>query len=164
MTGESVPHQTYIALGTNIGDRSHNLRTALDAVAGSVGILKKSAIYETPPWGVLDQPPFLNQVIFGSTTLSPNRLLVFLKGIEEKMGREKAVRFGPRIIDLDILVFDDLQIHRSRLTIPHPRMCERAFVLLPLAEIAPDLIIPGTGRTVTQWLETVDQSGITKLS
>ncbi len=163
MTGKSSLHQIYIALGSNIGDRARNLQTALIFMAESIAILKKSSVYETPPWGVLDQPPFLNQVIQGSTPLTPFRLLAFLKGIEEKMGREKAIRFGPRIIDLDILIFDDLQIQHSRLTIPHPRMCERTFVLLPLSEISPGLVIPGTGRKVSQWLETADQSGIMKL-
>jgi 2-amino-4-hydroxy-6-hydroxymethyldihydropteridine diphosphokinase len=163
MTGKSVHHQTYIALGTNIGDRERNLQAATNLLTASVAILKKSAIYETPPWGILDQPAFLNQVILGSTMLSPHRLLAYLKGIEEKMGREKTIRFGPRIIDLDILIYDNVQLKRTHLTIPHPRMCERAFVLLPLFELAPDLVIPGTSRTVTQWLETVDQSGIMKL-
>lgn len=126
--------------------------------------LQKSPVYETPPWGVLEQPAFLNMVITGTTKLAPFRLLAFLKTIEVEMGRVKTVHWGPRVIDLDILLFGDLQLNRPRLTIPHLSMCARAFVLVPLADLSPQLVIPGTDRTVAQWLQTVDKSGITRFS
>lgn len=125
--------------------------------------IQKSPIYETPPWGELEQPAFLNMAIAGIALLTPIRLLAFLKNIEVELGRKKTTHWGPRVIDLDILLYDDLQLHRPRLTIPHANMFERAFVLVPLADLAPKLVIPGTDRTVTQWLQTVDRSGITRL-
>jgi len=152
--------QVYLSLGSNLGDRAGNLRMAMQRMQESISIEKQSGIYETPPWGVLDQPAFLNQVVRGSTSLPPGKLLVFLKRIEREMGRKPTFRYGPRVIDLDILLYDDLQLERPRLTVPHPRLVERAFVLVPLAEIAPHLVIPGTARTVAQWLENTDQTGI----
>ena len=126
--------------------------------------IQKSPIYETAPWGVLEQPAFLNMVITGTTLLAPFRLLAFLKNIEVEMRRVKTMHWGPRVIDLDILLYDELQVQRPHLTIPHTSICERAFVLVPLADLAPQLVIPGTDRTVTQWLQIVDRSGITRLS
>jgi 2-amino-4-hydroxy-6-hydroxymethyldihydropteridine diphosphokinase len=163
MTGVS-PHEVYIALGSNIGDRTENLANALTRLHRFLEVIEKSFIYETPPWGVLEQPAFLNQVIRGTTRLSPIELLDSLKRVENEMGRLKTVRNGPRIIDLDILLYDDLQISNPNLTIPHTRMCERAFVLVPLAEITPKRIIPGTDRSVEEFLFEVDISGIAKFT
>ena len=118
-------------------------------MAECISNIYQSPIYETPPWGVSDQPAFLNMVITGFTTLTPIQLLTFLKKTEREMGRSKTIRWGPRIIDLDILLYDDMQLHKPHLTIPHASMCERAFVLVPLADISPHLVIPGTGKTVT---------------
>ena len=155
-------HEVFIALGSNLGDRAANLRKAREEMGTQVPIHAASAIYETPPWGVTDQPIFLNQVVRASTALSPLELLVFLKSIEKQMGRVETVRFGPRVIDLDILLYSDQQVNLPQLVIPHPRMCQRAFVLVPLAELAPQLVIPGSGKTVTQHLAEVAQDGITK--
>lgn len=153
----------YIALGSNIGDRLVNLARARELMRGFVQIITESGIYETPPWGVADQPRFLNQVIKGSTDLAPLWLLNHLKAVERQMGRVKTVRFGPRIIDLDILLYGDRTIDYKRLQVPHPRMLERAFVLVPLAEISPGLIIPGSKKPVVELLAEIDQSGIVKL-
>lgn len=153
----------HIALGSNLGDRPGNLACALTLLSGFVDKIETSSIYETPPWGVLDQPRFLNQVVRGSTSLAPLRLLAKLKGIEREMGRQKTIRFGPRVIDLDILLYGERVIHYRRLQVPHPRMLERAFVLVPLAELSPGLVIPGRGQPVEEVLNTLDQAGIVRV-
>jgi len=163
MTGVKS-HEVFIALGSNIGDRADNLAMAVNDLQEFVEKIEKSSIYETPPWGVLEQPAFLNQVIRGTTKLSPMKLLGSVKKIESEMGRVKTVRNGPRIIDLDILLYDDLQLCVPNLTIPHARMCERAFVLVPLAEIAPQRVIPGTGHSVEYFLVESDKTGIHKFT
>jgi len=154
---------TYIALGTNLGRRRQNLSRARNLLSEHVRIIKTSAIYETEPWGVTDQPKFLNQVLEGQTDLDAPALLQFVKLIERKMGRKPSVRYGPRLIDLDILLLGDLQLDTPGLVIPHPRMAERAFVLVPLAEIAPFLVIPGTDKTAVETLAVLDVSGIHKV-
>jgi 2-amino-4-hydroxy-6-hydroxymethyldihydropteridine diphosphokinase len=153
----------FIAFGSNLGDRQANLRTAIDLLPNSVEILKGSSIYETPPWGYADQPSFLNQVIEVSTTLRPVCLLRKLKHIERKIGRKKTFRYGPRLIDLDILFYGERVIHRRKLQIPHPRLHERAFVLVPLAEIAPNFVHPVLNQTVQTLLSRVDATGVTRL-
>jgi 2-amino-4-hydroxy-6-hydroxymethyldihydropteridine diphosphokinase len=153
-----------LAFASNLGDRCANLHLALKEISSQVSILKTSSIYETPPWGFIEQPVFLNQVISGKTTLSPHELLAFIKDIEQEMGRVKNFQNGPRLIDIDILLFGEQMINTADLTIPHPRMLERGFVLLPLAEIEPDLTIPGTDNTVSDYLQKVDLSGIFKIS
>lgn len=150
----------HIALGSNLGNRAINLALARKLTAAFIADMQCSSIYETPPWGVLDQPYFLNQVIRGSTTLSPLRLLDSLKAIEHDMGREETVRFGPRIIDLDILLYGERVINYRRLQVPHARMLERAFVLVPLTELSPRLVIPGGGVTLENALAQLDTSGI----
>jgi len=150
----------HIALGSNLGDRANNFSLARKLTAEFIADMQGSSIYETPPWGVLDQPYFLNQVIRGSTTLSPLRLLNRLKAIERDMGREETVRFGPRIIDLDILLYGERVINYRRLQVPHPRMLERAFVLVPLAELSPGMVIPGSGVPVEDLLTKLDTAGI----
>jgi len=137
----SVP-TTYLALGANLGDREKNLREALTRLAAFVEITRVSSIYETEPWGVREQPWFLNLVCAGTTLLSPVDLLRGLKKIESEMGRAEGIRFGPRPIDIDILFYDRVIQLSPALTIPHPRLHERAFVLVPLAEIAPALVHP----------------------
>lgn len=156
-------HEVFISLGSNLGDRLSNLRAAKQWLTEEVDLLMSSSIYETPPWGVIDQPEFFNLVVRGETRLTPLKLLAFLKKIELGMGRVKAVRFGPRLIDLDILLYDDLKMENPRLTIPHPRMLQRAFVLVPMAEIAADQLIPASGLTVRQHLVKLDISGIKKV-
>src|SRR5512135_1382760 len=143
-------HLVYISLGSNLGDRALNLTNAISALAPKVQSLLQSSIYETEPWGYADQPSFLNQVIRAETILGPLDLLEFMKEIEVKLGRKETFRFGPRLIDLDILFYDDLILDTPRLTIPHPRITERAFVLIPLAEIAPDLNHPVINKTIQE--------------
>jgi 2-amino-4-hydroxy-6-hydroxymethyldihydropteridine diphosphokinase len=150
----------YLALGTNLGDRIANLRAALDGLAPDVRIVSRSHVYETPAWGYEDQPAFLNMVIKGETGLSPAALLVRLKQLEADLGRTPSFRWGPRIIDVDILFYDQLMLDSPELGIPHPRLQERGFVLVPLADLAPDLEHPALRKTVRQMLSEVDASGI----
>lgn len=152
-----------LALGSNLGDRFKNLQQALKDISLHVSIIKISSVYETPPWGYSDQPVFFNQVLSGNTSLNPVELLTFVKNIENSMGRVKNFQNGPRLIDIDILLFGEKIIDSEKLVIPHPRMLERSFVLLPLAEIEPELIIPGTNKKVLELLQNVDQTGIRKL-
>lgn len=158
-------HQTiYLALGTNLGDRLANLTLAIDRIAAQVAITAQSAIYETEPWGITEQPRFLNMALRGETTLPPRDLLRFLKGIERVLGRAQGIRYGPRLIDIDILFYADHLIDEGDLQIPHPRLHERAFVLVPLADIAPSLTHPQHGTTVAEMLAAVGTAGITRLS
>jgi 2-amino-4-hydroxy-6-hydroxymethyldihydropteridine diphosphokinase len=159
-TSHSLTHSVFISLGSNLGDRPKNLESAIVRMQAKVEVTLVSKIYETPPWGVLDQPAFLNQVLQGSTDLSPFKLLTFLKNIEKEMGRKRSIRFGPRLIDLDILLYNQLLIDTPRLTIPHKRMCERAFVMVPLSDIDTKLIVPGTHRTIEEYLQLMDTSSI----
>ncbi len=152
----------FLALGTNLGEREVNLAQALEELSSLTIISKVSSIYETPPWGVTDQPAFLNQVLAAETSLSPLELLKAVKDIEARMGRVASVRYGPRLIDIDILLYGDTVLDTPALTLPHPRMSERAFVLVPLLEIAPDLALPGSGELLTDLLAGLDQSGIHK--
>ena len=144
--------EIYIALGGNIGDRAAMLTAALARLGESVEIETQSAIYETAPKYVTDQPPFLNMAIRGRTDLAPEALLRALKAIEAELGRTAGPRNGPRPIDLDILFYDALRMDTSDLTIPHPRIAERRFVLQPLCDIAPELRHPGSGETVAEML------------
>ncbi len=145
----------FIALGTNLGCREANLKTALALLAPEVKVLRKSAVYQTAPWGFEDQPDFLNQVIEVRTQLDPQALLKKLKGIEAEMGRQKTCRYGPRLIDLDVLFFGNRDIQTENLQIPHPRLHERAFVLVPLCDLAPDFIHPVLNQTVATLAERV---------
>jgi 2-amino-4-hydroxy-6-hydroxymethyldihydropteridine diphosphokinase len=137
-----------------------NLQAAIQAMQPFLRILGRSPVYETPPWGYADQPDFLNQVIQGETELPPLELLQRLKAIEVDLGRIPTFHNGPRLIDLDILLYDDLVLDTPDLTIPHPRFPERAFVLFPLADLAPELRYPLTGQTVRSLRDRVDSSGI----
>lgn len=157
-------HTVYLALGSNLGDRRANLAGALQRLREIVEIEKVSSIYETEPVGYLEQPHFLNMVCVGKTRLSPQALLTRVKEIEVTIGRQSTFRNGPRPIDIDILLYDDLHISQEHLTLPHPRMAERAFVLVPLAEIAPSVIDPVSGRTIQELLETVPLHGVKKVA
>jgi 2-amino-4-hydroxy-6-hydroxymethyldihydropteridine diphosphokinase len=158
--GESKSHKVYIALGTNLGNRLENLKTALKLLLPEVRVIKASPVYETPPWGYLNQADFLNQVIEAETDLTPEELLVYLKGLEAQIGRRASFKYGPRLIDLDILFYEDLILETAHLSIPHPRMHERSFVLVPLADLNPDLLHPKADRTIRELLGSTDQGGI----
>ena len=138
-----------IGLGTNLGDRAENLRTALTALAAlpDVFIGHVSSLYESTPWGVTDQPPFLNACAILQTNLSPQELLDACLAIERAMGRIREEKWGPRIIDIDLICWSGRAIQIEQLTLPHPFAHERAFVLLPLLEIAPDLTLRGEHLT-----------------
>jgi 2-amino-4-hydroxy-6-hydroxymethyldihydropteridine diphosphokinase len=150
----------YIGLGSNLGDRLENLNKAIEALPPRIHSVAASPVYETDPWGYLDQAAFLNQVIEVETGLLPLDLLASLKQIERKLGRQATFRNGPRLIDLDILVFSDWILVQDGLVIPHPRMHERAFVLKPLADLAADLYHPIYGTTIQDLLLNVDQKGV----
>lgn len=155
----------YLGLGGNLGDRRANLRLACWRLeAGGVRLERCSSLYETEPWGVADQPRFLNAVCYGETDLTPAALLALAKQIERGLGRLPTVRYGPRPVDIDILLYGETQLASPDLSIPHPRLAERAFVLVPLAEIAPLARVPGTGCTVQELLEALgDVSGVERV-
>jgi len=155
-----MTHTIYLSLGTNLGDRQVNLRTATASLPPQVQPELRSSIYETEPWGYSDQPAFLNLVVKATTLLEPDELLNYLKNIEVAMGRQETFRFGRRLIDLDILFYDDLVMDTPELTIHHSRITERAFVLIPLAVIAPDLVHPLLNQTIQQLKSMVDASSI----
>ncbi len=154
------PHRIYLGLGANLGDRWANLMKAREALPPEVRLLSASPIYETPPWGYLDQPAFLNQVVEADTGLPPKALLDYLKNLEDRLGRSQTFHYGPRSIDIDILFYDDLVIKLPGLTIPHPHLAERAFVLVPLADLAPDLLHPVEKKTIGELMEAIDRTGI----
>jgi 2-amino-4-hydroxy-6-hydroxymethyldihydropteridine diphosphokinase len=150
----------FLGLGTNLDDREANLRTAKGKLSSLMKIVKESPIYVTPPWGYEDQPDFLNQVIQVTTRLEPTQLLDYLKGIEDEMGRKATFRYGPRLIDLDILFYGQRVIREESLQIPHPRLHERAFVLVPLHDIAPDFVHPVLNESIYALLLKVDVEGV----
>ncbi|HEX2996125.1 MAG TPA: 2-amino-4-hydroxy-6-hydroxymethyldihydropteridine diphosphokinase [Anaerolineales bacterium] len=157
-------HIVYLALGSNLGDRLANLKEAIASLTPQMDVKAKSPVYETPPWGVTDQPKFLNQVIRVKTYLQPEPLLKHLKRLEVALGRKESIPNGPRLIDLDILFYDDLVMYSAALTIPHPRLQERAFVLVPLMELDPELVHPVNRKTVREMLAACSSEGIEKFA
>ena len=156
-------HIVYLALGSNLGDRGENLRQAIAALPPQMDIQAKSHIYETSPWGIEDQPRFFNQVVKAGTYLQPEPLLKHLKRLEVALGRKPGIRNGPRLIDIDILFYDHLVLNTSLLTVPHPRLHERGFVLLPLMDIAPELIHPVLKKSVRELAAASSLEGIVQV-
>lgn len=156
--------RAYLGLGSNLGDREAVLEMAVHALNQSqhIAVTKFSSVYETEPWGGVKQEPFLNQVVEIETDLAPINLLSVCQKIEIDSDRRKTVKWGPRTLDIDILLYGTQTVQTDDVVIPHPRMAERKFVLVPLAEIAPDVVIAGVGQTVQQVLLECSDKGLVK--
>lgn len=151
----------FLGLGSNLGDREARLSLAVNWLRDKVGVMVQvSSLYETPPWGNLDQPAFLNQVIQIQCDAGPTELLSKIMNLESELGRVRAVHWGPRVIDVDILAFGQEVVASQRLTLPHPHLAQRAFVLVPWAEIAPDFPVPGIGKSVAELLERLPKEDV----
>lgn len=156
-------HIVYLALGSNLDNRLENLKEAAAALPPQMDVKAKSQVYETPPWGYEDQPRFLNQVLKAQTYLQPEPLLKHIKRLEVALGRKASFRNGPRLIDIDILFYDDVVLNTPLLTLPHPHLHERGFVLLPLMDIAPDLVHPVKGKSVREMVASCNLGGIKQM-
>ncbi len=158
--------EVLIGLGGNLGDVRASFKCATELLCedGTVRVVAQSSDYSTPPWGIADQPRFVNRAIAVETTLTPQELLALALEIERKLGRDRTrgPKNGPRVIDIDLLAFDEIVIDEPGLILPHPRLLDRAFVLVPLAEIRPDAVI--AGRRVADGLRNVDSAGIERLT
>jgi 2-amino-4-hydroxy-6-hydroxymethyldihydropteridine diphosphokinase len=163
-SGMSGGERIYLSLGSNLGDRAANLARAIDALPGiGAQILRRSSIYETEPVDFLEQPWFLNCVVEAETLLEPRQLLEELQGIERNLGSRKLVPRGPRILDLDILFYDDAVIHEEGMDIPHPRLTGRRFVLVPLAELAAEFRHPVSGATALEMLAATGDHSVVRI-
>jgi 2-amino-4-hydroxy-6-hydroxymethyldihydropteridine diphosphokinase len=149
----------FLALGSNLGDRRANLGAAVERLREQVAIEALSSLYETEPAYVEDQPRFLNAALRGRTTLDPQELLASVKQIERELGRVAGQRYGPRVVDIDLLLYDGLTLDTPDLTLPHPRMAERPFVLAPMAELAPALVPPRWHTTIEALARSVRGHG-----
>jgi 2-amino-4-hydroxy-6-hydroxymethyldihydropteridine diphosphokinase len=152
-----------LGLGGNVDDPLRNLCLAVTMLAPHVRVTDLSSLYDSAPVGFLDQPRFLNVVVSGETALTPDQLLEFVKKIERQIGRKQARRNGPRNIDIDILLYDGISMHTHNLTLPHPHMHTRRFVLEPLAELQPDLTLPGFATTVNELLARLLHQDVKRL-
>lgn len=148
----------YISIGSNLGEREENCKKATNLIRkNGIAVTKQSKMYETEPWGVKNQPKFINMAIEVETDKRPDELLMLLKQIEKDLGRTETVKWGPRVIDLDILLYNDLVLDTPDLKIPHPHLHEREFVLRPLNEIAFDKKHPETGQTIKEMLKLINR-------
>ena len=152
-------HRAFVGLGSNLGDSAGNVERAIKALAELGNVARRSSLYRTQPWGKTDQPAFVNAAVLLETSLEPRQLLAALKAIEVRLGRVPGERWGPRAIDLDLLAYDDLTIDEPDLRVPHAHLHERAFVLVPLAEIAPSQYAPARDA-----LPKEDLAGVVTLS
>jgi 2-amino-4-hydroxy-6-hydroxymethyldihydropteridine diphosphokinase len=157
---KSTMQTIFLGLGTNLGDRAANLQAAIAGLAEKLVVTAVSPLYQTPPWGITDQPDFLNLCLAAETELPPAELLAFVKNLEVELGRQPTERWGPRLIDIDILFYASQIVETETMTIPHPRLAERAFVLRPLADIAPDFVHPVLGETIAALAGKVEAEGI----
>lgn len=159
-------HKTFLLLGSNLGDRRNYIETAIAEIETKLGVIvKKSSLYETASWGNHDQPDFLNQVIELKTNLNPGDLLSGVLSIEAGIGRKRHEKWGSRIIDIDILLYEDQIVDEPELRIPHPYLAFRRFCLMPLAELAPEFIHPILGKNIQELLlELSDDLFVKKLS
>ena len=156
-----MERDVYVGLGSNVGDRAAMLAAGRRGLTALGRVVECSSVYETAPWGVPDeQPMFLNQVCRMETESCPGELIKRFQEIEVRQGRDRGKRLSARELDIDLLVYGDRVIEDPDVTVPHPRLCERAFVVVPLAEIAPDLVLPGTRRTVADVLAGLDVTGV----
>ena len=155
-----MEHTVYLSLGSNLGDRSANLKQAIASLRPQMDVKAKSKVYETPPWGYTEQDKFLNQVVKVKTYLEPEPLLKHLKRLEIALGRKATFHYGPRLIDMDILFYDALVLETPQLVLPHPHLHERAFVLIPMMDVAPDLVHPVKGKSIRELLTLTSASDI----
>ncbi len=153
----------YLSLGTNLGDRARNLECAIACLTEVLDAMAFSPVYETEPWGLIDQPVFYNLCLRGETTLEPRALLYLLKGLERALGRAEDAAWRPRLIDIDLLFYDDLVLDEPTLTLPHPRIRGRAFVLIPLLDLVDDLHHPVLGRSIRSLAAEVDATTVRRL-
>ncbi|HSG43554.1 MAG TPA: 2-amino-4-hydroxy-6-hydroxymethyldihydropteridine diphosphokinase [Anaerolineales bacterium] len=156
----NMDHIVYLSLGTNLGNRAANLKRAIASLPPQMTVKSKSKVYETPPWGYTEQDKFLNQVVKVTTYLEPEKLLKHIKRMEVAMGRKATFRYGPRLIDIDILFYDEEILATPSLTIPHPNLHERGFVLLPMMDIAPDLVHPVKKKSIRELVGFCEMGGI----
>ena len=151
--------RAFVGLGSNLGDRASSLEGAAEELDGpAVRIVRRSRIYETPPWGKVDQPPFLNQVLEVETVLGPRALLARCRAVERALGRVRGERWGPRVIDVDILLYGNAHIRACGLVVPHAELHRRAFALVPLLELDPDVTLPD-GRAARDLLAALSDAG-----
>jgi 2-amino-4-hydroxy-6-hydroxymethyldihydropteridine diphosphokinase len=153
-------HTIYLGLGTNLGNRAANLQAAVVRLAENLSVTAVSPIYETAPWGITDQPDFLNMCLTAQTDLPPHELLKLLKNLEKEIGRVPGERWGPRLIDIDLLFYANQIIDTEKLMIPHPELPERAFVLRPLADVAADFVHPVLGESIAVLADRLDDEGV----
>lgn len=156
--------EIFLSLGSNMGNRQKYLEQAVQALSKHMDGIKVSSVYRTEPWGNKDQSEFLNLCLSGKTSLKPKALLELVRSIEKELGRTHRQKWGPREIDIDILFYDDKIIKAPNLEIPHQYVAERAFVLVPLAEIAPDLLHPVLKLPVSKLAERIDTAGVERFS